>query len=71
MKSHALCADEQHVMEYDAPSRETQNEQETLGLSPTDDIAVTASELIEMIRSGDASDVNELVQRMLNDRHAA
>ena len=58
-------------MEHDAPTREPQDEQETLGLTRTDDIAISASELIDMIRSGDTGDVSEMVRRMLQDRHAA
>ena len=34
-------------------------------------IAVSAEELMELIRSGEGLDVNELVRRSLLDRHAA
>ena len=36
-----------------------------------DAIGVSASDLIDMIRNGNGSDVNELVRRSLRDRHAA
>ena len=34
-------------------------------------IAISATELIKMIESGQGSDVNELVNRMIQDRQAA
>jgi len=34
-------------------------------------IGVSAEELMELIRSGQGSDVNELVRQTLLDRHAA
>jgi hypothetical protein len=37
----------------------------------TEGIAVSASELIELIRSGNNHDVNELVRRTLSERQAA
>lgn len=58
-------------MEQRTPAQTEPLEQDTLGLDLTDKIAVSASELIEMIRSGESSDVNELVKRTLDDRHAA
>lgn len=39
--------------------------------SPMDNIAISASDLIEMIKSGQSNDVNELIRQMLNDRLAA
>jgi len=38
---------------------------------PTDEIAISAIELIKLIESGQGNDVNELVNRVLNDRQAA
>lgn len=37
----------------------------------TDEIAVSATDLIEMIRSGNGTDVNALVRQMLDERQAA
>ncbi|MFG0246759.1 MAG: hypothetical protein ACF8MF_11995 [Phycisphaerales bacterium JB052] len=75
LKSTSLCVDVLQVMEQPTPNTTPQNktdtEQQTLGLVRTDDIAVSATELIEMIRSGEGNDVNDLVSRMLQDRHAA
>jgi len=39
--------------------------------SPADEIAISASELVRMIDSGQGTDVNELVNRVLIDRQAA
>ena len=36
-----------------------------------DDIAISASDLVEMIRSGQSYDLNALITQMLNDRSAA
>lgn len=58
-------------MEQRTPAQTGEREQGTLGLDLTNEIAVSAAELIEMIRSGDGEDVNELVRRTLDDRHAA
>ncbi|HCT44960.1 MAG: hypothetical protein CMJ35_00440 [Phycisphaerae bacterium] len=71
LKSTSLCVDVLQVMEPTAPKVSSETEQKQLGLVCTDDIAVSASELIEMIRSGEGGDVNDLVRRMLDDRHAA
>ena len=70
LKSCPPCADVLQVMGQSTPQRDSNNEQQ-LGLTRTDDIAVSASELIEMIRSGQSEDVNDLVRRTLSDRHAA
>ena len=37
----------------------------------TNEIAISAADLIEMIEAGEGSDVNELVSRMLHERQAA
>ena len=69
MKSTSVCADVVSVMEHDA--------EHTTGNPPSepkrdaDRIAVSAEELMELIRSGEGHDVNELVRRTLLDRHAA
>ena len=39
--------------------------------SPTDEIAISAADLIKMIEAGQGTDVNELVNRVLHDRLAA
>ncbi len=38
---------------------------------PADEIAISATDLIKMIESGQGTDVNELVNRVLQDRQAA
>tara|TARA_R110002072_G_scaffold73948_1_gene175485 strand:- start:323 stop:508 length:186 start_codon:yes stop_codon:yes gene_type:complete len=40
-------------------------------LSITNEIAISAADLIKMIEAGEGSDVNELVSRMLHERQAA
>ncbi len=77
MKYARWCADVLPVMQR--PSNNPQKpdqpdqimQQRTLGLSEPEGIAVSASELIEMIRNGTGHDLNELVRRTLEDRHAA
>lgn len=72
LKSPRARADVQHVMEPKPTSNPTQAPQLNLpSMIGTDDIAVTASELMELIRSGNGMDVNDLVRRTLGDRHAA
>jgi hypothetical protein len=39
--------------------------------NPTDEIAISASELAEMIRAGKGTDVSKLVNKLLRDRQAA
>ena len=39
--------------------------------NPTEGIAISAAELMQMINSGQGDDVNELVNRRLQDRQAA
>tara|TARA_R110002073_G_scaffold118918_1_gene258672 strand:- start:585804 stop:585989 length:186 start_codon:yes stop_codon:yes gene_type:complete len=39
--------------------------------SITNEIAISAADLIKMIEAGEGSDVNELVSRMLHERQAA
>lgn len=68
MKSHALCADVMSVMEQTPPNtteaaREPKHD--------ADRIAVSAEQLMELIRDGQGDDLNELVRQTLLDRHAA
>jgi len=69
MKSRSACADVLSVMEQSTPhitppsSGEPKHDAEHIGVS--------AEELMELIRSGQGSDVNELVRQTLLDRHAA
>lgn len=59
-------------MHTDMPANPPKPEQPSpLDMLLADDIAVSASDLIDMIRNGNGSDVNELVRRTLSDRHAA
>jgi len=39
--------------------------------SPADEIAISALDLIDMIKAGNGSDVNELISQMLRERPAA
>ena len=72
LKSPRARADVQHVMEPKPTSNPTQAQQLNLPSTPgTDAIAATASELMELIRSGNGMGVNDLVRRTLGDRHAA
>lgn len=69
MKSPCVCADVVSVMEHDAEQSTTNPPSEPK--RDADHIAVSAEELLELIRSGEGFDVNELVRRTLLDRHAA
>jgi hypothetical protein len=48
-----------------------QSSTDQLAPTPTDEIAISASELVKMIESGQGTDVSELVNRLLHDRQAA
>jgi hypothetical protein len=60
-----MDTNDQHIEPADPSStaRRTPN--------PTDEIAISAAELLKMIESGQGDDVNELVNRMLQGRQAA
>jgi hypothetical protein len=59
-------------MHPDTPPNTPKPEQPSpLDVLLADDIAVSASDLIDMIRNGNGSDVNELVRRTLSNRNAA
>lgn len=68
-----MCADVFSVMNTNeqintlADQRSTEQPAST----PTDAIAISASELIKMIEAGQGDDVNELVQQVLTGRQAA
>ena len=71
-------ADVLNVMEYGRP-KITSPEHAERGTTPikdqrsepADQFAVSAHDLLGMIRDGQGNDVNELVNRTLNDRRAA
>jgi hypothetical protein len=67
MKSHLVCADVCTVMEQPPRTPTTQSEPKR----ETDHIAVSAEQLMELIRSGHGDDVDKLVRQTLHDRHAA
>jgi hypothetical protein len=67
MKSSEGCADVCSVMEQQPRNPTTQSEPKR----ETDHIAVSAERLMELIRSGQGSDVDKLVKQTLHDRHAA
>lgn len=73
MKYARVCADDNSVMEANDMHITSIDRSSTdrLSQSPTDEIAISASELVKMIESGQGTDVNELVNRMLIDRQAA
>ena len=52
-----------------SPADRSSTDGHTLG--PADEIAISATDLIKMIESGQGTDVNELVNRVLQDRQAA
>jgi len=66
-------ADDINVMSTSDSNKQTTDQRSTdhRPTSSTDEIAISASELIKMIESGHGTDVNELVNRMLHDRQAA
>jgi len=66
-----VCADVLPVMEHTNTQHAAKTEGKPATTVDAGDIAVSASELIEMIRSGEHADVNELVRRTLLDRQAA
>lgn len=73
MKFVVSCADELGVMDTTPPTNSntqpiTQSEHSQ---SPTDKIAISATELIKLIESGQGTDVNRLVNQVLQDRQAA
>lgn len=69
MKSFIVRADVVPVMDHDTkqPTPDPAGEPKR----DAEQIAVSAEELMELIRSGQGRDVNELVKRTLLDRHAA
>lgn len=72
LKFACVLVDVLDAMHTDSQAKASKPEQPSpLDVLLTDDIAVSASELIDMIRNGSGNDVNELVRRTLSDRHAA
>ena len=69
MKSYFVRADVVPVMDHD--TKQTTADPAGEPKHDAEQIAVSAEELMELIRSGQGSDVNELVKRTLLDRHAA
>ncbi len=74
MKLRHRCTDSTGVMDTNATLNSTvdlsSTDQQTT-LSITNEIAISAADLIKMIEAGEGSDVNELVSRMLHERQAA
>ncbi len=68
-----MCADVFSVMntndKINTSADQRSTEKQTF--TPTDEIAISASELIKMIEAGQGDDVNELVQQVLTGRQAA
>lgn len=78
LKWLSFRADVLHVMEQGEPkiSSPDHTQSETLPIEdqramPDDLFAVSAHDLLGMIRNGQGNDVNELVNRTLSDRRAA
>lgn len=74
MKLRHRCTDSTGVMDTNATLNSTvdlsSTDQQTTQ-SITNEIAISAADLIKMIEAGEGSDVNELVSRMLHERQAA
>lgn len=66
-----MSADVLPAMEHTKTQHTAETEGKPTPTVDAGDIAVSATELIEMIRAGERADVNELVRRTLLERHAA
>lgn len=71
MKSRSSCADVVSVMEQRTPQTHAERDPKPAPTRGTDHLAVSAEELMELIRAGQGDDLNELVRRTLLDRLAA
>ena len=73
MKSRFFRADGDSVMENNTPTNDDSSASK-LHAEPkqdTDQIAVSAEDLVRLIHSGQGDDLNELIRQTLNDRLAA
>ncbi|MGV6813463.1 MAG: hypothetical protein ACWA5W_00475 [Phycisphaerales bacterium] len=76
MKSCLACADVHHVMDpkdtqHVDPDRRSTERDESPVLNLDSLVAISATDLIEQMRSGQGQDVNELINRAIQDRQAA
>ena len=73
MKLNIACTDDHSVMNTNETLNPSADRSSTdLQVpSPTDAIAISATELIKMIESGEGTDVNEMISQVLRDRQAA